>query len=223
MIEAKSRRIRCLDHILNLALQAFLLAKSKEALTAAFEATDNAEGTDAYLVFATALGVPLATDATQTASDEAVLERIKRRRKVKDFEGWGATPALKKLHELAVWLRTSTRHADLWREAIGITLGINNNTRWTSWYKVIDRAICNKEKIMLFIVKHGHALGDNILIFNNWELLGQTHVILQFIYQSMLVVKGDTASLQQSLMTMDALLSFFEDKKVCPYINPITN
>ena len=75
----------------------------------------------------------------------------------------------------------------------------------------------------LGIPDNGHALGDNILMFNDWELLGQTHVILQFIYQSMLVVEGDTASLQQSLMTMDALLSFFEDKKVCPYINPITN
>ncbi|KAH8691010.1 hypothetical protein GQ44DRAFT_796994 [Phaeosphaeriaceae sp. PMI808] len=39
----KCRRTRCIGHIINLALQAFLLARSKEALRAALEATHNVE------------------------------------------------------------------------------------------------------------------------------------------------------------------------------------
>ncbi|EXA30947.1 hypothetical protein FOVG_17724 [Fusarium oxysporum f. sp. pisi HDV247] len=40
----KCRRIRCIGHIINLALQAFLLAYSKEALRAALEATADKPG-----------------------------------------------------------------------------------------------------------------------------------------------------------------------------------
>ncbi|KAG6989609.1 hypothetical protein FocnCong_v021169 [Fusarium oxysporum f. sp. conglutinans] len=40
----KRRRIRCIGHIINLALQAFLLARSKEALRAALEATADEPG-----------------------------------------------------------------------------------------------------------------------------------------------------------------------------------
>ncbi|KAH7304598.1 hypothetical protein B0I35DRAFT_414430 [Stachybotrys elegans] len=40
----KRRRIRCIGHIINLALQAFLLARSKAALRAALEATANEPG-----------------------------------------------------------------------------------------------------------------------------------------------------------------------------------
>ena len=42
----KRRRIRCLGHIINLSLQSFLLARSKEALSAALEATENAQNID---------------------------------------------------------------------------------------------------------------------------------------------------------------------------------
>lgn len=41
---AKQRRVRCIGHIINLSLQAFLLASSKEALLAALPATADASG-----------------------------------------------------------------------------------------------------------------------------------------------------------------------------------
>ena len=39
LINLLQRRIRCYGHILNIAAQAFLFAKDKEAIDAAFEAT----------------------------------------------------------------------------------------------------------------------------------------------------------------------------------------
>jgi hypothetical protein len=37
-------------------------------------------------------------------------------------------------------LRSSPLHQALWDEAIGIRLGIDNDTRWSSWYYMINRA-----------------------------------------------------------------------------------
>ncbi|KAM3549148.1 hypothetical protein ARSEF4850_009010 [Beauveria asiatica] len=56
-------QIRCLDHILNLALQAFLLATSKEALRAALAAIEEAEDTDPYELFSAYLDVPIIEDS----------------------------------------------------------------------------------------------------------------------------------------------------------------
>ncbi|KAF4334810.1 Tfo1 transposase [Fusarium beomiforme] len=60
-----------------------------------------------------------------------------------DHTGWQGIPALQKLHNLAVWLRSSSLHSDSWRDAVGLSLGFDNATRWSSWYKVIDNAIRN--------------------------------------------------------------------------------
>lgn len=168
------------------------------------------------------MGVPLAEDNPHAAAAREVISRVKKwkgKGKEKHFEGWGATPALQKLHDLAVWLRNSTAHSDLWLKAVGITLGIDNDTRWTSWYQVINKAMKKKDQIVLFLHEHAEALDRNILTSNDWETLEQTHVFLQFFASSTLIVEGDKASLHRSLYTMDAILSFFEEQKVY-IINP---
>ncbi|KAM5357119.1 hypothetical protein ACJZ2D_016598 [Fusarium nematophilum] len=49
------RRVRYFGHIINLSLQAFLLARSKEALRAALNAADNAASAQSIDTFSTAL------------------------------------------------------------------------------------------------------------------------------------------------------------------------
>ncbi|KNB06175.1 hypothetical protein FOXG_19594 [Fusarium oxysporum f. sp. lycopersici 4287] len=169
-----THRIRCLDHILNLALQAFLLATSKEALKAALAAIEETEDTDPYELFSAYLDVPVVKD--NEASIRAH-EQAQRR------EG-------KKLHNLAVWLRNSSIHHDRWIEAVGITLGIDNDTRWSSWYHLIKCTTRKEREIKDFIDKHHEC--DNFR----------------------LNLEGSEASLSQRLTLMDAILTFFEDQKV---------
>ena len=57
------------------------------------------------------------------------------------FSGWGASTTLTKLHDLAVYIRVSTIHHDQWISIVGRGLGIDNATRWNSWFNVINIAV----------------------------------------------------------------------------------
>jgi len=127
----------------------------------------------------------------------------------------GSTPALEKLENLAIWLRNSPIHHDLWDQAIGISLGIDNDTRWVSWYFVVDRAVRKKDEIIKFLHEHDEACGPNILTHTDWEILGRTRRFLQVFNSGTLWIEGDRAGLSQSLEMMDAILAFFEQQKVC--------
>ncbi|RKK18961.1 hypothetical protein BFJ66_g17896 [Fusarium oxysporum f. sp. cepae] len=212
-----THRIRCLDHILNLALQAFLLATSKEALKAALAAIEETEDTDPYELFSAYLDVPVVEDnpASIRAHEQAQRRGGKVKAKHKGFEGWGATTALQKLHNLAVWLRNSSIHHDRWIEAVGITLGIDNDTRWSSWYHLIKRTTRKEREIKDFIDKHPEC--DNFRLNGvEWDTLKRTERFLSVFASGTLWVEGSEASLSQSLTLMDAILTFFEDQKVYP-------
>lgn len=53
--DPKRRRIRCIGHIINISLQSFLLARSKEALAAALDAAVDSRDVDALDHFSTTL------------------------------------------------------------------------------------------------------------------------------------------------------------------------
>jgi len=164
------------------------------------------------------MGVPMAHNNADGARARDIAERSgksKGKGKQKGFEGWGSTPALEKLHNLAIWLRNSSIHHDLWDQAIGISLGIDNDTRWLSWYFVIDRAIRKKDEIIKFLHEHDEACSPNTLTHADWEILGRTHLFLQVFNSGTLWIEGDRAGLSQSLEMMDAILAFFEQQKVC--------
>lgn len=55
IFNAKQRRVRCIAHIINLSLQAFLLASSKEALEAAFAEAAEVEGEEVMNTFSDVL------------------------------------------------------------------------------------------------------------------------------------------------------------------------
>ncbi|PNP59312.1 hypothetical protein FNYG_14943 [Fusarium nygamai] len=170
-----THRIRCLDHILNLALQAFLLATSKEALKAALAAIEETEDTDPYELFSAYLDIPVVED----------------------------NPASIRAHE----------QAQRRGEAVGITLGINNDTRWSSWYHLIKRTTRKEREIKDFIDKHAKC--DNFQLNGvEWDTLKRTERFLSVFASSTLWVEGSEASLSQSLTLMDAILTFFEDQKV---------
>ena len=145
IFKASQRRVRCVAHIVNLSLQAFLLASSKEALKAALDTASQVPGEDLFTQFSTTLAARAVAD-TGRGVTPAKRPSSKSSRGSRDskFSGIGGLPCLQKLHSLAVWLRSSSLHMGDWDAAVGMRLGIDNATRWSSWFQVIDRALAKR-------------------------------------------------------------------------------
>lgn len=215
---AKQRRIRCIGHIINLSLQSFLLARSKEALTAALDATAEAQSVDVVDHFASALSKFNSSEPeepTRPSKKSKTAGKASQRTATEDeYAGWQGIPVLQKLHNLAVWLRSSSIHSDQWRGTVGLSLGIDNTTRWSSWYHVIGNAIKRKNQINQFLFEHDRDLNDNLLNSRDWDLLSKTHAFLEPFSAATLYAEGKCSSVCQSLALMDALLCHYERAKV---------
>ncbi|RKK78776.1 hypothetical protein BFJ68_g17860, partial [Fusarium oxysporum] len=204
----------------------FLLASSKEALVAALESASGVTGEELLSQFSEVL----ASHRKKAAAERNTAKRKngeparKHKRKgstasntsvisADDFSGVENVPALRKLHGLAVWLSSSSLHQNAWDKAVGLRLGMDNRTRWSSWYQVIDRAIRKKDKVQSFMSDHEEAIGDNRLLVGDWELLGKVHTFLQPFASATLYAEGDDSSISQSLMLMDMLLLHYEEQQ----------
>jgi hypothetical protein len=64
---------------------------------------------------------------------------------------WRKTGPLGKLHNLAVKLRSSTQLHDKFKAiSRGATIPQDNSTRWSSWYKMIERSCTLRKSIDQF-------------------------------------------------------------------------
>lgn len=206
--DPRGRRVRCIGHIINLSLQAFLHASSKEALKAAMEATATASGSQVVEQFTIAL-------------DEAREQGLSQKRKngmAMDLDsGWTGIAPLQKLHKLAVWLRSSSLHQDAWRDHVGLQLGIDNATRWSSWHQVLGNAIKRKAQISQFLIEFDQELVDYQLDGVEWDLLQKTHSFLGVMAAATKAAEGRRSSISQSLELMDIMLLHFEQQKVSTF------
>ncbi|KAK2684392.1 hypothetical protein QWA68_016752 [Fusarium oxysporum] len=222
------RRIRCIAHIINLSLQAFLLASSKEALRAALAAASDVTGAEMYEQFYFTLYDVSANEPTSRSEASGQQEqsfskvwkgKTKRAaRKPPDFKddkfkGWQTIPAMRKLHNIAVWLRNSSIHSDLWEDRVSLRLGIDNDTRWNSWYKLIDNLMRRQSQIKQFLLDYDKEINDNILNSSDWDYLERTHRFLHPFASATLWAEGKNSTLSQILTIMDGLLRHYEKNK----------
>lgn len=130
------------------------------------------------------------------------------------FAGVENANSLRKLHNIAIWVRSSSLHTDLWRQKVGPLLGVDNATRWSSWHTLIGKALKVQDSMTLFLLANDSAIGDNILTGADWDYLKKVHQLLQPFAAATLLTEGDKSHLAQSLMVMDILLGFYEKQKV---------
>ena len=166
-------------HILNRSLQAFLLASSKEALITSLEAAEDSTGDKIFKQFYEALNTPAKNDVGQSDQRKRGLKQGKSSdphyQRFADFTGWRQISALRKLHNIAVWLRSSSIHSDLWDENVGLRLGIDNDTRWNSWYNLLEHTKQKKTQIRQFLLDHEKELRDNMLSISDWDFIERNH------------------------------------------------
>ena len=84
---------------------------------------------------------------------------------------------MRKLYQIAVWLRNGTFHSDNWDDGVQLRLGINNATRWNSWWAMINRALRKKDPVEAFLNEYRSDLGldNNVLDDSDWSYLERTH------------------------------------------------
>ncbi|PMB71275.1 putative AC transposase [Beauveria bassiana] len=197
-------RTRCAGHIINLSLQAFLFASSKTGLEAAMEeAQDEANDT----TIADAL-----QDHTRAGSPQQGSRSQPKGRS--DAAGWRNVGPLGKLHNIAVFIRNSTIHNDSWEDIAGKALGLDNVTRWNSWFRLLDAAIRLEGAMPIFLRQFHRELEDDILTHDDWQVLKMTHEFLQPFHQATMEQQMEWASIDQVLGNMDILFKQFEDAKV---------
>jgi hypothetical protein len=230
--------------VINLSLQAFLFANSKEALQAAIGAveastSENVETAlqlELNLEFFSASANPVSgtsptTETSQTRpKDQNTSKRAKKGKSTKTtpspdktqteaVDGWGGITPLRKLHNLAVKLRSSVLLFQSWQSAIGVALGIDNATRWNSWYKVIDTLLKKRPAIVIWLMENIDSVGDNHLEKDDWDLLQKTHEFLKAFNQATLVTEGGFSTLSDAMMTLDILLIHCRKTRVSKIIS----
>ncbi len=197
-----------------------MFAASKEALQAAIDASEAIDDDERDSTFLDALRMT-AIDISEVVSvPSPVVGKKRKTTKPKTnihinraFSGWGCSGPLVKLHELAVHFRVSAIHHDRWIQIVGRDIGIDNATRWNSWYMVIDKVLSKQAEIMQFLQIYRADL-PSTLDSDDWDLLKDTYAFLQPFYQSTKRGQDSKASLDQTLASMDILLLHFEDAKV---------
>jgi hypothetical protein len=197
----------------------------KAALIAASDVSSNNMYEQFYLILYDMSHNELMPRSEASVQQEQPLGRIQKGKTQKitrqpsdsntNFKGWHTIPAMHKLHNIMVWLRNSSIYSDLWEDRVNLRLGINNDTRWNSWYKLINNLIQKQTQIKQFLLDYNKEIYDNILNSSDWEYLERTHKFLQPFTSATLWAEGSNSTLSQILTIMDGLLRHYEKNKVC--------
>lgn len=182
----QQRRLRCVGHIINLAAQAFLFAKSQEAVQLAIDE-------------ANATGLSIDEELLQKSEDD-------------DTAGWIKQPALQKILQFVTTLRRSDKLYNAFKRAASKVIRAPNQTRWNSHYYTLQDAFEMKSYYTSFI--HANpALSDYELSTADWQLVELTITFLEPFQTATKQCEGDYITLDKVQLHMDALDSHLKEQK----------
>ncbi|KAI8416734.1 hypothetical protein FOFC_03047 [Fusarium oxysporum] len=162
-LDPVARRLRCSGHIMNLIVQAFLFRSKAKKIQ-----EDEREGVDE------------AYERLRRLSEREEGGIIT---KAQATEEWREFSVLGKLHNLCIYSRSSTSIYNDFKAEIGRALPRDNDTRWNSWFRLIDVAIENRAKFMDWIQENHAKIEKDALDHNDWNELGDIHAFLQVFHQ----------------------------------------
>ncbi|ODQ72369.1 hypothetical protein LIPSTDRAFT_71900 [Lipomyces starkeyi NRRL Y-11557] len=175
-------RVRCQGHVINLAVQAFLFSKDREAVDEALRQAEQDETIDI---------------------DDSLANCIK-----------------------SAKAAASERRYNWFKGVAGQALGLDNETRWNSWYLMLVTALKSNVRTALhqYVDNWYTVVKEDYLSPDDWQTLEETATFLQPFYRATLETEGDKATLDRTLYTMDILVRHFRRSKVkhkdrIPYIS----
>lgn len=181
-----------MGHILNLACQAFLFTRDKDAVELAITAAEELRQEEERL----GLHSEGEYDQNETTQEE-----------------WRKFGALGKIHNVAVWLRRSPCRYQRFVELAGRILPRDNDTRWNSWLTMLEAAIQLENYIRVFIDKNWDDMQKNFIDRDEWECLKETRDILRPFRDTTTILERDNATLDQVLESMDYLIGHIKAKQ----------
>ncbi|TKA63593.1 hypothetical protein B0A49_09385, partial [Cryomyces minteri] len=177
-------RVRCNGHVVNLAVQAFLFAKNQDAVDYAVEQANTKD--DDF--------------------DETVASKLHKA----EAAGWREIGPLGKIHNFAAFVRSSDALHQAFLTLASKTLGLDNDTRWNSWFRLLTKALELRSAINEFTAIHLSKLQDDALSFDDWRFLELTAQFPQPFHRVTKETEGDFATLDMALFTMDVLVQHFK-------------
>ncbi|KAJ3453656.1 hypothetical protein MRS44_017903 [Fusarium solani] len=145
---------------------------------------------------------PPTTDSYRGPSDEEV-------------EQWRKRGAIGKLHNIVVYIMwTPQRLQTFTGLSDGLRLRRDNETRWNSWYKMVEWVLRPKvrQAITIFCAQEPALQGD-VLTSSDWVTLAETHKFLEPFHDATMANEGMGDSISDVLPTMDYLLHHIEAAK----------
>ncbi len=127
---------------------------------------------------------------------------------------WRQRGVLGKLHNIAVHIRGSPARSQEFIGLAGRGLPLDNETRWNSWYTMLQAAIEISGGIHTYLDKWCDDLRDDYLEFNDWESLKEIATFLAPFHQATLMTQGIEGTLDRVLILMDALVQHYEKSLV---------
>jgi hypothetical protein len=102
-------------------------------------------------------------------------------------------------------MRASDYRYNLFRRRAGRVLGLDNDTRWNSWFLLLDMTLKKEEQVKWYQDKYYDSLKDDYLTPEDWQTLRETHNFLQPFWKVTQLTEGYRATLDRTLFTMDVL------------------
>ena len=133
-------RVRCIGHIINLAVQAFLFHNFAQ-----IDELDSFEDREA-----------MARDGLAEATED--LRQIFR-----------VIGPLGKLHNIVIFIRASSGRTQAFVQLVGRSIPLDNWTRWNSWTNIYDVVLKHESKIDEFCKIYWNDLKDDFLSPLDWQ------------------------------------------------------
>jgi len=92
---------------------------------------------------------------------------------------------------------------------VSISLGIDNQTRWNSWFKLLKKAIDHRQALSQFTFENA-IFHDDCLTNDDWEILEITRRFLEPFYKATLAAESNLSSLELVIFNIEKRRLFYE-------------
>ena len=178
-------RVRCLGHVLNITIQAFLFAEDKEASEEAIR-------------------------QWETLSIQERLGEQPYHQTARQFRKLGP---IGKAHNFVLFIHSSEQRLYKWKEFAREVIPRDNDTRWNSWYLMLEALIRLRSYTAAWMEEYADEVPNDLITREEWEDLIEMRDFLRPFYRVTKRFEGDFGTLDSALTSMDFLVSHFNTSK----------